>query len=346
MPVFKKPALSIEEQLALLVERGLQVSDSERACQYLEVISYFRLSAYMRPFQVPSSSKHQFKVGALFSDIVSLYAFDRELRLLVMDSIERVEVAVRTAINNVMSTVYSDPHWYLRDELFKANDQSRARLLEAVHGKIKQEVRQFEHERKRIEAHSSLSHSQKTALIERRKQEHYFRHYGLTYEEPALPPGWAMIEELSLGQLSRLFAGIARDRDKKAICKRFCVYPELLTSWLHTLTFVRNICAHHGRLWNRELAVKPKVPTSSRIKWAELGNSSHEGSGAGYTGRLYIVLLILNYLMQQVSPDSEWNGRLKSLLEKYPKVPIAPIGIPEQWQQDIFWRFSSPSSEV
>ncbi|MTI12309.1 Abi family protein [Sansalvadorimonas verongulae] len=338
MRTFDKPALSIPKQLDVLIQRGLHVGDADAACRYLEVISYFRLSAYMRPFQRPESPDHSFRNDTHFSSIISLYAFDRELRLLVMDSIERVEVAVRAVLNNTMSITYDSPHWYLQRELFKQRYLDQDDLIGLIADKMRKEKHHFERERKAIETHRSLSASRKSSLIEKRKQEHYFRHYGLTYDTPDLPPGWAMIEELSLGQLSRLFAGIAKDRDKKAICRPFVLNSELMSSWLHTLTFVRNICAHHARLWNRELAVKPKLPTSKHIQWVT-PDRAPQNQRIDYTRRLYVVLVILNYFMKQISPESSWHLRLKSLLGRCPDNHLVSMGFPDSWKHDPFWAF-------
>ena len=124
MNQFNKPAISITEQIRILQHRGLAIQFPERAERYLEVISYFRLSAYMRPFQMNINEQvvdHQFKDGTEFKQIVDLYSFDRELRLLIMDAIERVEVAIRATLNNVMANKYqtddvcSGSHWYLNE---------------------------------------------------------------------------------------------------------------------------------------------------------------------------------------------------------------------------------------
>lgn len=128
MATFSKPAKSVEQQLELLKQRGLSVRQPERALRFLEVVSFFRLSIYMRPFQIPNDKEHRFKPNSEFKDIINLYAFDRELRLLVIDAIERVEVAVRASLNNYMSCKYqndnephSGTHWYLNRLLFKKN---------------------------------------------------------------------------------------------------------------------------------------------------------------------------------------------------------------------------------
>ena len=103
-------------------KRGLLIPDEQRALRYLDFISYYRLSAYSIPFQI--SASHQFRTNTSFDDILDLYIFDRELRLLIMDAIERIEVAVRAQICNVISlakikiTIHSDAFWYLDGKHF------------------------------------------------------------------------------------------------------------------------------------------------------------------------------------------------------------------------------------
>ena len=99
---FHKPAITVAEQLALLKARGLLIQDEARAALFLEAVSFFRLTPYMRPFQIVDNAAHAFLAGTGFRQISRLYDFDRRLRLLVMDAIERVEVASRASISNHM----------------------------------------------------------------------------------------------------------------------------------------------------------------------------------------------------------------------------------------------------
>ncbi len=118
LQAYNKPPLTIEEQIELLIERGLSVPDKERAVHYLRYISYYRLSIYARFFQYSGSTEHQFRSGTSFDDILTLYTFDRELRLLVIDAIERIEVALRGTISYEFSIV-AGANWYANSDLFK-----------------------------------------------------------------------------------------------------------------------------------------------------------------------------------------------------------------------------------
>ncbi len=182
MRPFEKPPLAVDEQLQLLKDRGLVIRDDKRAAALLEVVSLFRLSPYMRPFQRAGNPAHSFIEGATLADIVTLYRFDRELRNLVMDALERVEVAVRACIGNTMAKRYDDSHWYLNRVHFK-HHFDHAGFLDELKRKLERERANFAKEVKRIER-SRASDSLKRQRIERRMRDNYFRYYGQTYDPP------------------------------------------------------------------------------------------------------------------------------------------------------------------
>lgn len=339
MSTFNKPAKNIEQQLELLKQRGLSVRQPERAMRFLEVVSFFRLSIYMRPFQIPDDKEHRFKPSSEFKDIINLYAFDRELRLLVIDAIERVEVAVRASLNNHMSCKYQDnsdihsgSHWYLNRRLFK-KEYDYQRLIAELENTQSKEATQLRRDIEKINR-SNVADKVKQQRISQRTKENYPRFYQYNYQTPALMPGWAMTEEITLGSLSHLYQGLVKDADRKAIARRLDVPHEVLSSWLHTLTFVRNCCAHHSRLWNRELAVQPKIPRDELWELSKhLPNTQVQPQR-----RIYIVLLLLAHLMRQVSPDSQWHNKVTTFIFKHPEIPLFSMGFPKNWQAHTFWR--------
>lgn len=279
---FNKPAIDPTIQLELLKRRGLLILDESRALCFLQSVSFFRLTPYMRPFQLLDHS-HTFKQGTGFKQLSQLYDFDRRLRLLVMDAIERTEVSVRARISNILG-VQEGAHWYLERQYFNQN-YDHQRLLSTIEKKQQDALQDYQRECERIERLQQVTTAQKDSLKHRRQAESYARHYALTYDEPALMPNWAMLEELTLGELSHLYKGLARDTDKKRIAREFDLPVPLLESWLHTLTIVRNICAHHARLWNRELGVRPAQPKQKTFVWAVYLQSSHQHT------RIAVVLL-------------------------------------------------------
>lgn len=329
MTRFAKPAITVADQLALLQARGLQVQDEARATLFLEAVSYFRLTPYMRPFQVADDPDHPFQPGSGFRQLSQLYDFDRRLRLLVIDAIERVEVAMRAALSNHLGPTHG-VHWYLDRNLFKRH-YDHQRLIATIEKKQRHALEDYRREVARIERLAHADDARKAQLKQRRAQESYARHYALTYSEPALMPGWAMLEELTMGELSHLYKGLARDSDKKAVGQKLAVPVPLLESWLHTLTIVRNICAHHSRLWNRELGVKPERPRNRNFNWP-----GYLRQGSQHT-RIAVVLAVLHHLMQQVSPHASWHQRLIELLQEFQDIPRQAMGLPDDWRADAFW---------
>jgi len=338
MTTFNKPAVTVDEHLALLQGRGLFISDTHQASLFLETVSFFRLSIYMRPFQIVGNENHSFKAGTDFNQILDLYAFDRELRLLVMDAIETVEVALRASLNNHMSCTYqidSDPHsgshWYLHRNLFKKN-YNHSKLISDLETKQQNEAVHLDREKRKINASKATTQTKQQRIAQRSK-DNYPRFYQHNYQTPALMPGWAMTEELSLGNLSYMYKGLKRDSDRKAIARRFNVHHEVLASWLHTLTFVRNCCAHHSRLWNRELSVQPKILQGEDWQFRKLMPDSQIQPNR----RIYIVLILLAHLIRQVSRHSQWPQNIRALIRMYPNVHLAPMGFTCDWKSHIFW---------
>lgn len=326
MKQFHKPPLSASDQLELLKQRGLVIADEQRAVRLLEVVTLFRLCPYMRPFEIGGGS-HQFKEGARLSDIVKIYRFDGSLRRIIMEALERVEVAIRACISNHMCCKYRDSHWYLRADFFQ-KQYSHEGLLKEVREKKDKELEAFEREKNRI-SNSHASEEQKRGRIDSRMRDNYSRFYGATYGNPDLPPSWAIFEDLSMGTVSKMFQGLARDSDRKSIAHQFDVPGEVLVSWLHTLTFVRNICAHHGRLWNRELSVPPKLLKA----WC----LSEERNLPSPARRIYIVATILAYLMPRINPDTRWRERFLEFVEDHVNAPLQAMGFPAQWKEQSPW---------
>ena len=124
---FNKPPLSLADQLSLLISRGLTMSDPSDATHYLTHIGYYRLSGYALPFQIGGSGadRHNFKPGVTFDDILDRYVFDRKLRLLVMDAIERIEISVRAALSNILAPRHG-AHWYMSPAAVQSDLRSRA----------------------------------------------------------------------------------------------------------------------------------------------------------------------------------------------------------------------------
>ena len=314
--VYDKPALAPEDLVGRMAERGLEIPDRERAMRYLRHIGYFRLSPYSIPFQL-GRPDHAFRPGAAFDDVLDLYVFDRALRLLVMDALERVEVAVRAALTDHMSTAYADPHWYVDATHFR-HQGKHAGLLKIVRDASEARL-----------AGAAEPTSHPSSVVHRSALEHYL----LTYREPELPPSWLMVEALTLGQLSNLVDNLRLRSDRTAIAAHLGLTDPVLRSWLRTYVRVRNICAHHGRLWNVGIGVYPAIPASPAISWLRGDRSLPSRSEK----RLYPVLVSLQAVFDIVSPRSTWARRLHQLFSSRPPMNLAGMGVPEGWAEDEFW---------
>jgi abortive infection bacteriophage resistance protein len=310
MRPYTKPALPIKDQIAKWENRGLIIPDKERAKRYLEVISYYRLSAYALPFQVPKANKndHAFIHGTKFDDILGLYIFDRKLRLLILDAIERIEVGVRSIINNHMALTYG-PHWYLDKKIFRKEEQHK-KLLDKI-----------------------------SELMEQKRKEVFIQHYINNYSNPKFPPSWMMVEILSFGQLTMLCANNLHKPDQKKISLFFNIYPGLFISWIRSLNYVRNLCAHHSRIWNRELAQAPQKPKSLKDSWISDPIRVSDPKIKPEL-RLYLILAIIEFMVRKVNRASTWHKRLYDLIEENKNLSKANMGMPENWFKDSFWRLS------
>ena len=304
---YQKSPLSFQDQLHLLQGRGLTVPDSAKAISYLKEISYYRLSAYFLPYQ---AVKDQFNAGVTFDQIIDTYSFDRELRLLVFDCIERIEIAIRTQMIYQMALHYNDSHW----------QDIQAHFITPFYNKIGALVDTYQ------DLQSIISKA-KTA----RTPEVFIKHYINTYSSPANPPAWMCLELLTIGELSHIYRGLRNNSDKKRIADFFDVHHTVFTSWLHTLTYVRNICAHHSRLWNRDFAIEPDRLLKPVGPWIRVSFQNNK--------RSFYFICVLKYLLRRANPGNSLKARLETLFAKYPQVPIRFLGIPSDGQgNQLDWR--------
>ncbi|MBB5642759.1 Abi family protein [Cryobacterium roopkundense] len=167
------------------------------------------------------------------------------------------------------------------------------------------------------------------AVVHRSALEHYL----LTYGTPELPPSWLMVKALTIGQLNGAIDNLRLRSDKSAIAARIGLTEPVLLSWMRTYVRVRNICAHHGRLWNVGIGVNPAIPNSSSISWLK----DDHALPARSEKRLYLVLVSLQAVLDVVSPRSTWAQRLHDLVSARPAMNLASMGIPKTWTDDEFW---------
>lgn len=308
-----KPPLSFEQQAQRLLDRGL-IADKNTLVEKLTVVNYYRLSAYWFNFmQVDESTKNEhFTPGTTFETIWRRYSFDRELRQLIKDALEDVEVAIlRTRLVEYFTLKYGafgyvEPTSF-RPE-FSALDYSRSENP--------------------ISEHSRLLYKLNEEI--NRSKEHFVGMFREKYSEEPYFPLWIAAETMAFGELFTMFRYL-HHADVRHLSSLFKLYPDVMVSWLRTLLFVRNACAHHARLWNREIPVRPYIPNFKHSpEW-------HSPVHFDET-RIFTVLSLMNYLLKYIRPQSDFRERLETLLGIYPDIPRAAMGIPDNWKDSPIWK--------
>ena len=298
---FNKPALTVDQQIDRLLERGMAIPDRERARHYLTHINYYRLRAYWLPFETEPANgdDHAFVAGTNFETILAIYVFDRDLRLLLLDAIERVEISLRTTLAQHLATAYGpfahDDGGYFKDRSSWEKSQDELRK---------------EYERSR---------------------ETFAKHYRERYPELVSPPIWVACELMTLGHLSRWLKNLTKPDDRQQIADNYGLDERVLVSFAHHLTVVRNHCAHHGRVWNRRFGLRFTLPTKKPRHIASDFNP-------GEPQLIYNTLTMLAYLLDLLSPGHHWRREIHQLLAAHPEIDPAAMGFPGHWRETSLWR--------
>ena len=297
-------ATTYPEQLEILKSRGLLVPDEEHALHCLAHHNYYRLSAYRFPLTV-AGDPDRFLPDVTFEDLWNLYHFDRTLRALVSEAVKRVEISVRSRWAYVLAHAYG-PQAY----------------EDAAH------------------FHSPRRHTESLAKLDEeldRSDEVFVGHYRNDYNMPR-PPIWVACEVMSFGLLSRFYENIKLDRDRKAISTTYGLPPDILKSLLEHCVYIRNMCAHHARLWNRRFTITVTLPHSTPA--AVIPNLYRAEDR-----RLYNTLVLLDHMVRVIEPGSHWPRRLKAHILTLRRDFHALMGFPANWQKLPLWA-EQPVAEV
>jgi abortive infection bacteriophage resistance protein len=312
---YAKPALTFADQLQQLKDRGLRVEDDKKALHLLENISYYRLSGYWYPFlQMPKSS-HVFKPNASFNISFKLYCFDRELRKLISAELEKIEIAVRAKMIYILSHAHG-AFWFTDINLF--SDHSK---FSSTNSKLDQEYQ--------------------------RSKEEFILAFKRNYND-RLPPSWMILEISSFGTLSNLYQNLKASHDKRAISQYFGLDDSTFESWLHALVYVRNVCAHHSRLWNKVMRILPALPVSPNNIWLLNTNLTNSRTGlvSSINNRTYCTLSMIAYLSQTINPKNKFKEKFFRLLKKYPNVDTIAMGFTNTWEKEPLWKVNSKLDDL
>ncbi|MGI9250673.1 MAG: Abi family protein [Pseudohongiellaceae bacterium] len=317
------PSTSPAEQVEKLKRRGMVIEDEAEAKHHLRFISYYRLRAYWDEIDIKENGvdSYRYKKDTSFNTGVSLYFFDRKLRLLVLDAIDRVEVACRACWEQHMAGTHNI-HSYLERKFY---DRTKSQHNENVD---------------RLLRELNRSHD-----ITDGYQEKYNRcrrwtvdpaDYSLSLKvrhDNGLPPVWVAAEALSFGMLLHWIEDLRSGNDKGKIAKPFNLNRGF-ASTCNNLVHVRNICAHHGRLWDRKFEGEKKIVVG------KLPKKLQESMRGANSNRLHNTLVVLDHMLSIIAPKTGWRSRVVDLINRYDKVVSPPcnMGFPKKWRLRSAWK--------
>ena len=315
--IYNKKPLTLQEQVNKLKSRGLLIDDKPLAIRYLSNISYYRLRAYTYPFQdnINPSADHKFLRSDIhFSDIIDLYCFDRRLRSLIFNAIEKIEVAVRAKIVQTYCESTGSSHWFNDKSLYKEKDitdknGNKTTAFDLLMADIESEIK--------------------------RSNEDFIKHYNNKYDRPVMPPAWMTLEVLSLGTLSRMYQLLKKSPEKKAIAKAFGLNNDMvLANWLHAIAVWRNCCAHHSRIWNRRCIINVQMPTHTDFPFLDKNTSR-----SLHPNKVFTALCCIKYISNIISPNSDLKRNILSIIgDGGNLLNLQEMGFPKNWKFLDVWK--------
>lgn len=310
---------SFDDQLQQLQDRGLQVDHADAARDYLERLGYYRLSGYWYPLREMDKTASvtqgkairldSFVPGSRFEDVVRLYVFDKKLRLLALDALERIEMAVRVDVAHLLGQ--RDPLAHTNTVYLDGNFARRVIAHGKHSGNTKHQVWLETYE-------SYLNRAKKEPFV-----AHHLQQYGKL-------PIWAAIEVWDFGLLSKLFAGMKHVDQQQIAAVYGATDGKIFAQWLRSLNFIRNVSAHHSRLWNINVLERSSVPKG----WPTQLNNN----------RPFLYFCLMQQFLSVICPNSSWGHRLITLLEEdFPDMPHQQItrddfGTFEDWADWTLWQ--------
>lgn len=295
---FDKPYSTPGQIVQILKSRGMLMKYEHKVENYLLNIGYHRLSAYIYPFYKIPKSDLALKDGTTFEQVLTLYRFDKKLRILLFNEIEKIEVAIRSVLANIGCQELNDKHWITKPEYFANADKFNKTL----------------------------------AIIEKEllsSKEDYIENFKHNYIE-TYPPAWMITEVLSFGNLNYIYSNISGNQLMKHIAGYFGLKPQVFTSWLTVLANLRNMCCHHARVWNRDFVLNPAEPKKPKTAWIDTTNVDKK--------RIYYRLCMIRYFLCSISPNNNFNEKLSTLLAEFPSVDIAAMGFNQDWKNEELWK--------
>jgi len=289
--------------MALLQQRGLTINNPAETSYSLQHIGYYRLAGYWQIFQ-NDRVLHTFVPGTTSEQIIELYNFDRELRLLLLDAIERIEISFRSVMVNEMSVNYG-PTWFSEPTL-AFNEDTMDTIIDIINNELD------------------------------RSNEDFIKHHDRKYGKEEHPPAWKIVQVLSFGTLSKIYGNIDKGvPEKKNIAKIYGLpADEWLHSWMQVISVLRNYCAHHSRVCYRVFSFPPKEMRRPKLPWIK----NMPPAGGQLSQHLYYQLCAVRYLLHTACPNNQFNDRLKQLITQYHGIDLNRMGFIPGWETEDLWQ--------
>ncbi|UFS57597.1 Abi family protein [Subtercola endophyticus] len=337
---YAKPFKSVTEQVALMRARGMVIVDDKWAEDLLQKVGYYRLSGYSYPFRKfdesapadPPKRLSEFESGTNLTTVADIYEFDRQLRIRLFDAIEMFEIAFRFKVGHLLGKIgafaHRDPTNFdadftkPRSSAMNAPDETTVSFTESHYEEWLRDLNKQEN----------------------RSQEAFVAHFRSKYGEEL--PVWAATEVMSFGTVIRLYDGLMQ-RDRRTIAAQFDVLDHVpdgdiatFSSWLNHIRYIRNTCAHHSRLWNRNfdviIAESPAIEELAHLRADELRR------------HLYGTLSILGFLLARTHPKSDWRLHTALFIKSWAgriDQPLSVMGFPSHWDRERLWQLSYSRDE-
>lgn len=278
-----QPALAVEEQIENLKKLGLDIPDEYFAADFLNNVSYFRfIKAYSLGFKPRNGTYYD---GVSFNQLVELYQFNTDFRNLLFFQIEKVEITLRCRISNYFSIKYGVLGYQNQDNFSEYPDLF---------------IKEIQHE------------------TNRNRRTPFIRNFQQNYENGNIP-FYALVEIFSFGMLSKFYKNM-HNIDKKKIASTYGVGYTYFESWIESIAYVRNICAHYGRLYNAKLTKKPRLYKQDR----EAGIINNKVIGT---------LTCLKYLLSGSKGWYQFLDTPELLFDKYPYANKDKMGFHDNWKE-------------
>lgn len=315
---FTKPPKTIDQLYDILIERWLKVNNKnsnfiinffsknnteKEIKKDLKHIWYFRLTWYLKYFQ---DDNNNFYDWITFKKVLDHYIFDRKLRLLTFDAIEKIEISVKSSMNHYM-TINFWIHWYLNESLFQLTNEKKIDMYKKFIKKVEK--------------------------INEKPNSVFVKSYFEKYTSEKYLPSWMLIEELTIWEISTVY-NLLKTSHRISISKVYNTYEKDFWIWLQLLNTLRNISAHHWRLWNKKYITKLKIEDVTFKKYFQTKPNIDWKNEV--IPNYYNAILVIYYLLNKINKNFWRLNDLNKLILKYKNiVNISNMWLTTNWKNEI-----------